>query len=445
MSITISASAKPVSIQTNRATIRLLCALLLLITAIALRIFWGNSSVERALQPAAEPSPQVVITQLRQRLQRNPDDTAAYAQLGLAMLARVRTTSDPLLYLQAEKAFDEALKRDPAQIDALAGQGILALARHNFADALIWAEQARALNPFRAQLVGIQVDAYVELGRYPEAVEAAQQMVDLRPGLHSYSRVSYIRELHGDAKGAIDAMQAAVDSGIPGSESRLWSQVQLGTLYLNQGDIDKAETVYRSALKMQPTYLYALAGLANIEAAHKKYPEAIELYEQLVTRLPLPAFVGSLGELYEISGNTTKAQQQYDLVDTIERLNIDAGMNVDLELAFFNARHGNPRKALAQARAAYATRPTLYAADTLAWALYKNGKYTAAWRYSQEAMRLGTKDARLQYHAGMIAQALGNHELAKRHLSDALSINPYFSILDAPVAQKMLDGLSNTQ
>ena len=42
------------------------------------------------------------------------------------------------------------------------------------------------------------VDANNELGRYPQALKATQQMVNLRPNLASLSRVSYERELHGD-------------------------------------------------------------------------------------------------------------------------------------------------------------------------------------------------------------------------------------------------------
>jgi len=59
--------------------------------------------------------------------------------------------------------------------------------------------------------VGVITDAQIELGRYSESVETLQSMVDLHPDMSSYSRVSYLRELHGDISGAIDMMQRAVD------------------------------------------------------------------------------------------------------------------------------------------------------------------------------------------------------------------------------------------
>src|SRR5262249_33112186 len=146
------------------------------------------------------------------RIRRNPNDTDAYAQLGLAQLQRVRETADPSLYGKAEAAFAEALKRDPQQFNALVGQGQLALARHQFADALRWGEQARAINPFSPHPYGIIGDAQIERGRYEAAIMTIQKMVDTRPDLNSYSRVSYVRELHGDTNGAIVAMRQAVEA-----------------------------------------------------------------------------------------------------------------------------------------------------------------------------------------------------------------------------------------
>lgn len=376
-----------------------------------------------------ELSAPAAIARLEARLQQNPDDVYAYAQLGLGLLQQVRETGDTTLYVRAGQAFDEALQRDPAHLDALMGRGILATALHDFRDAFTWAEQAQAINPWRAETVGILVDANVELGRYEEAVAMAQKMVDLRPGLESYSRVSYLRELYGDVDGAIEAMRAAVDAGVPGTEAVLWSQVQLGHLYFNRGDLQQAEQLYLAAVHMQPDYAYGQAGLARVAAAHKEYAAAATILEAVIARLPLPEFVIMLGDVYEVMGQADLARQQRDLVHVMQQINVAAGMNVDLELAAFKVEYGNnPQEALALARAAYAARPTIFAADAVAWALYKIGEYDEAWRLSQEALRLGTQDALLHYHAGMIAQARGDLENAQKQLDKALTTNPYFSL-----------------
>jgi tetratricopeptide (TPR) repeat protein len=346
------------------------------------------------------------------------------------------------LYTRAGEAFEAALQRDPLHVDALMGQGVLALALHDFHGALGWAEQARSLNPFRAGIVGIMVDAQVELGRYDGAVDSLQTMVDLRPDLQSYSRVSYLRELHGDVDGAIEAMQTAVTSTPTGTEDWRWTLTHLGHLYFNRGDLDTAATIYQEVLAQRADYPFALAGMARIDAAHGDSATAIIKYQDLVERLPLPEFVIALGELYEANGDLAAAQTQYGLVEVMQQLNAANGMNVDLEMATFTANHGKDiTQAVTAARAAYAERPTIYAADTLAWALYRDGQYIEAARYSQEALRLDTADAMLHFHAGMIAAKLGEPEVAREHLEKALAINPYFSALDGPIVTKILAGL----
>lgn len=387
------------------------------------------------------PSTQAAIEQVQARLQARPsaDDDAL---LGMLFLQRARETGDAALYAQAQTAFDAALKRDANHVDALVGQGMLANSRHDFAAAFAWAAQARALNPLRADILGVEVDALVEQGRYPEAVDALQAMVDLRPDLHSYSRVSYLRELYGDRDGAIQAMRSAMHAGAPGSEPWLWSAVHLGNLYFNRGDLDAADAIYRQALALNPDYPFAQAGAARVTAARGDTDAAIKIYASIVARLPLPEFAIALGELYEATRDMAQANTQYDLVRTIQQLNAAAGMNVDLEMALFNADHGDdPAAALAQARAAYAARPTIYGADTLAWALYRAGNYAEAWKFSTEARRLGTQDALLAYHAGMIALALDDYAQARHLLETALAQNPYFSPLYVKEAQAALSRL----
>ncbi|MCB0088380.1 MAG: tetratricopeptide repeat protein, partial [Caldilineaceae bacterium] len=273
----ISTTRPTFSLSSGLRPVRMLLAALLIL---AIAIGWR--AWQTMYNPSAMDIPKVVqptaadlVTRFQQRLAANPDDEIAYAQLGLALLQQVREDGDASHYARAGEAFAESLQRDSQQIDALVGQGVLALALHDFAGALEWGTQAQAVNPWRAETVGILVDGNVELGRYAAAVAAAQQMVNLRPGLESYSRVSYMRELHGDVDGAIEAMQLAVDAGVPGTESRLWTQVQLGHLYFNRGDLETAQAVYLAALAQRSDYIHAQAGLARIQAARGEYDTAI--------------------------------------------------------------------------------------------------------------------------------------------------------------------------
>ncbi len=408
--------------------------------------------VYRTLQPTLTPSAQTdaptqapatakdQIERLQLRLKASPNDPTAYAQLGILMLARVRETADPQLYVQSELAFNEALKRDPKQLDALIGMGSLALSRHDFAEAITWGEKAQKLNPYRAQIYGVIGDAQVELGRYADALQTIQKMVDTRPDIASYSRVSYVRELHGDVSGAIDAMERAATAGTPGAEGTLWSQTYVGHLYFNKGDLKSAEQIYSNVLAQQSSYPYAMGGLAHVRAAQGRTDEAITLYQSILNRLPLPQYAIELGELYDSLGKPREAAAQFDLVRAIQQLNIGASMNTDLEMALFEADHGDTAKAVTLARAAYAKRPSIHGADALAWALYRNGQVDEARSYAQEALKLGTKEAMLHFHAGMIAQTFDVAQ-AQQHLQTALDINPHFSQRYAPTARETLHKL----
>lgn len=411
----------------RKALLWLLAATLITGAALALR------SLTAALQPdatapravAIEPGALDAIAHAQARLQRTPNDPDALAQLGIAWLQRVRITGDVSLYAYAQSAIDRALALDAQHSDALAARGTLALARHDFTGALAWADRLIAVNPYRAAAYGIRTDALVELGRYAAAVTALQRMVDLRPDAESYSRVSYLRELHGDSNGALAAMQMAVSSAVPGTESWLWTLTHVGHLQRTQHRLAEAEAAYRQVLAQRPDYAPAIAGLAQVTVAHGDTSGAIDLLAPVATRLPLPEYLILLGELYAMQGDRAAAQAQYDLVRVMQRLNAASGMAVDLELATFETVHGeDAATALTLAQAAYSARPTIYAADTLAWALYRNGRYAEAQRYSEEARRLGTRDAVLYLHAAEIANALGDNAAAQAMLEQALAINP---------------------
>ena len=381
---------------------------------------------------------QTQISVMQNRLRANPADTAAYAQLGLALLQQVRETADPSAYQQAAQALDEAIKRDPKNLDALLGQGALALARHDFAEALAWGEQAKAVNPHRGQVYGVIADAQIELGQYAAAEATLQTMITTRPDLGSYSRISYFRELHGETVGAIEAMQLAVESGSPTGENTAWTRVQLGHLYFNQGDLDSAEREYRQALVGLPNFVHAEAALARLAAARGDWASARSGYAIVANQLPLPEYVIAAGELELAAGDEPAAQQHFALVAAIDQLYQANGSVTDLEMALFLADHGDAQEAVRRARTAYAQRPSIKGAEVLAWALSQAGQHSEAQTLIVQAMRLGTKDASLWYHAGMIAQRNGDIAQAKTLLQAALDLNPYFSPLYAERARQML-------
>jgi len=381
-----------------------------------------------------------MVEEIQTWLRSHSGDGKAYSQLGEAYLQRARETGDPSYYARADASLTKALELDPNDFEAMISFGSLALTRHQFPEAIAWAEQARSFNSYRSAIDGIVGDAQIELGNYDVAFDAFQAMMDRRPDLASYSRVSYARELLGDTDGAIAAMRQAVKLGPASGENTAWCRVQLGNLYATYtGDLAGAEAEYRRALVGYPGYVHAQAGLARLAAVRGEYRAAIATYESLVTVMPLPEFIIALGDLYTVEGRVDDAAQQYALVRAVQELNRANGVDVDLELALFDVDHDRDLSAaLERVQEQFADQPSIKSADALAWTLFKRGDYQAAQSASDQALRLGTRDPLLAFHAGMIAQQLGESDRAREHLQRALALSPSFSILHVIQSRQIL-------
>jgi tetratricopeptide (TPR) repeat protein len=332
-----------------------------------------------------------------------------------------------------------ALRLAPNDLIATSGLASLAASRHRFREALRLSQQAHALSPTTALTYGLLGDAKLELGRYQQAFADFDRLAQLKPSLAAYSRVSYARELLGRPDEAIAAMEQALDAATGEAEPTAWTRVQLGKLYWSTGRLGAAAAQYRAALAVFPGYVHALDALAQVEGARGRSGHAIALERRAVDQTPLPQFVGYLGDLYTAAGRPALARRQYALVDVIGRLFVANGVKTDLETALFRADHGiRVRETLDLARLARTERPSIDGDDVLAWTLERNGRCGEALRYSKLALRLGTKDALKLFHRGMIERCLGHTADGNRFLRRALALNPHFSLIWAPVAQRAL-------
>ncbi|HEX2424908.1 MAG TPA: tetratricopeptide repeat protein, partial [Actinomycetota bacterium] len=293
----------------------------------------GTAARATAADPAAlavaPGSAERAITQLQQRLRDAPGDWNAANGLGLAYVQEARITADPSYYPRAEAILNASLETHPHDNPgAYVGLAALAAARHDFAEALRDGERAKRLDPYDGAVYGVIGDALVELGRYDAAAAAFQTMVDTSPGLSSYARVSYLRELRGDVPGAITAMQAARDvAGTPQDTS--WAAYQLGELAWNAGDVAEAAARYREASQLDPSWVPPLAGLAKVAWARGDATRAIAGYRDVVARSPLPGYVVALGDLLATTGDREGTREQYGLARAEAALFRANGVNVD--------------------------------------------------------------------------------------------------------------------
>jgi tetratricopeptide (TPR) repeat protein len=394
---------------------------------------------------AAQPRETDQVIQFYQaRVARDPDDSLGFTRLGTAYIQKARDTGDVTYYDLAEKSLQRSLKLVPLGPPAGAATTWLAVvefARHRFRDALATAERALALgvgDPYPYAIVG---DAYLELGEYDKAALAYSHLQGLSGPLYPHSRLAHLRFLEGDTEGAIAHMRRAVAAGQSGAagENVAWTHAQLGELLFQAGDLTGAEGAYQDALARHPGYHRAAAGLASVRAAQQRYADAVELYRKAINVIPLPEYAAALGDVYARTGRAADARQQYELVEFIGRLNALNKTIYNRELALFYAdRDVKPREALELAERELQARRDIYTYDVLAWALYRNGRVPEAAAATAEALKLGTRDPRLYFHAGMIHKALGDTERARDYLGRALAVNPRFHPLQADVAGSTL-------
>jgi tetratricopeptide (TPR) repeat protein len=345
------------------------------------------------------------IAALQQTVRAQPRVADGYTLLAGAYAQKVRETGDASFYNRAAGVLRRALSLDPADAGAITQRGALELSRHDFRGGLRDALLARRIAPQVDKPFGVLVDALVELGRYPEAGRALQQMVDRRPDLAAYARVSYFRELHGDLTGARAALARALSAGGEAAENVAYVDTLLSHVDLLRGRLHLAGREAREALARFPGYAAAGAALARVQIARGDLRGAIARLKRVVARLPLPEHVIALGEAQQAAGHGAAARRTFALVGAERRLLAAAGVNTDVELAIFEADHGSPRRAVTLARAAWAAAPSVRSADALGWALTRSGHNAQGLRWAQRALRLGSADPVFLAHAGVAGDA----------------------------------------
>jgi tetratricopeptide (TPR) repeat protein len=364
-----------------------------------------------------------------------PDQLVAHA---FQLQQRWRETADPTYLTRSEEALRRAVELEPDNAQAVFGLASVALSRHDFRTALALARQAQSLAPGWAAPLGAIGDSLVELGRYDRAFAVFDEFAEREPGLASYSRIAYGRELIGRPRAAIAAMRLALGAAPVRGEPAAWVHVELGKLHLGLGELGAAAREFRAALAARAGFPSALDGLARVEGALGHTSKAIALARRATAAVPLPQFVSTLTDLYLAEGRPAEAREQQRLVRAIERLLVANGVRTDLETAVYDLDHGTRiRDALVRARRAYAERPSIDAADALAWALVRNGRCAEALTYSRRALSRGTRDALKLFHRGMAERCLGRRGDAAETFRRALSLNPYFSLRFAPVATRL--------
>lgn len=393
-------------------------------------------STQATLAPQTKLDKEILSYQ--QKIAADPKDTKTLLLLANDYMQKLRETADPSYYTKIDSLTAQAEKLEPQNGDVYFIEGAVALSRHHFIDALALGQKAVNLNPSNAIYYGVIADAQTELGKNDEAVKTLQTMVDMKPDYSAFSRIAYARELHGDISGAEQAIKMAVDAGSTFAENQAWGYNELGKLYERE-DLKKAQEQFNLALQIVPRYAPALEQQAKIAFVRGDSQKALTLLNQAIDVVPLVQYYIDLGEVYAREGNQEKAAQQYELAKIGFQKTQQGNANTDMENSLFLSEHDlDLKQALSLAQASFMVRGSIFGADALAWANYKNNNLTDALKYAKAALRLGEFDPGIVFHMAQIQEAAGNLAEARRLYQKVIELNPDFSILYSGIAEDKL-------
>ena len=366
------------------------------------------------------------------RAEANPQSESNWVFIGDLLDLKGRQTGDISHFVAAQEAYGRAIQIAPNSSAAYGGAARIKATLHDFEGAVVEATTVLQIDPTANDAIGVLFDASIELGDLDNARLALQRLDDRIDSPAVTIRQARLAFVSGDAASAqqlaTDASEEAFETAEQPSTVAFY-QYSAAEYALLAGDLDAAEDGYDDALASLPGFPLAVYGQGRVAYARGDVTRAISRLEAATAALPRPDMLSFLGDLYAVSGQTDRAADQYATVDFIASMASEsAGAVYDREYSLYLSDHGlQADHALALAQAESEVRHDAYAYDALAWALHANGRNAEALTEINKALAVGTVDAKLLIHAGLIQIAAGNVSDGEAQLRHALDLNPAFS------------------
>jgi tetratricopeptide (TPR) repeat protein len=350
------------------------------VAAVRTVVHRNDSSVRHAPVPAATPSTSraaldSTVASMRRAVAADPGNGAAAVALADALMRSARVNADGALPLEAERVLRATLRHRPSDYPARRMLSVVFLSQHRFEEALAEATAAQRLRPGDAWNDAVAGDALLELGRYDQAFDAFDQVMQRRPDAGACARVAYARELQGDLDAAVRPMEMAAEStSRQDVEALAWTFAQIGNLHLLRGRLDEAEREFSRAEFVFGSHPYAVHGRIRLLVARHRFAEALELS----ARAPAtPESLAIRGDLLARLGQTDRAEAAYREAERLERDGWTQEQPQPGAPARFLAERGrNIPEAIALAERAARERQDVATLDALAWAYFQAGGWS---------------------------------------------------------------------
>ena len=225
------------------------------------------------------------------------------------------------------------------------------------------------------------------------------------------------------------------------AQGRAWYFFRQGEMAFEAGDNDTALGDEREAVTVFPNYADALRTLARIECARHDWQQCLVDAEASSNIVPYPETLGYKADAQRALGNPAEADQTNDLIHTVSRLGDQQHITDRLLAIYYADHHIYPRDAYAIAKNELDSRDDIFTEDTLAWAAAMDDRWDEARAHISKALRYGTQNSLIEYHAGVIAAHFNDRSAEKAHLERALALNPTFHPTFAGDARAKLGAL----
>jgi Flp pilus assembly protein TadD len=394
------------------------------------------------------------ISTLQQAVKLAPDIAFGHYQLGVAFHMNGKAQ-------QAEGEWQTAVRLAPNFHDAWSALGASAVQRGDWRAADSISKQLQKIAPASTEGYLLEATARFNQGDASAAEADLKRVLDLAPqSAIGYAKLGRLRtEQHRWAEaensyrkalaqepGSFDALEGLVDLdfrlgraadaiGLIQAQAertpdnpRLYSL--LGQAFLRNGKPDEAEKMLIRAADLDKHNVGDQVLLGKMQASRGATDLAISSYQRAIELAPnnVGLYV-DLGGVYELRADWQKAESLYQKALSIQSDDAPAANN----LAYLMLEHGgdvNVALTLAQtARRGLQGMPN--SADTLGWAYYHNGSFSAAASLLEEAVKKAPSNSTYLYHLGLIYAKLNDHPRARAQFERAINVDP-----KSPIAEQ---------
>ena len=380
-----------------------------------LRLAFGVAATVAGLSAQSKLISGAQIAQAEAARKQYPTWAPAAAALGSAYVLAARETGDPVFLEKAAEQVAQSLKLGPNDPAALKVRARILLERRDLPAAQKLLESLRQRGPDDLEVSSLLCTAYMNLGRYDQAEQAAQFIRDLRPAeLMGYLRGAEFRELIGDLGGALTYYRESfvrTPTDLPQEKARIL--VQMAHVLAISGNQQGADQALRQADQLAPGFYgtalergRALLAKGDAQAARTALEQA----------QPTP----SLEWRY---WHTLALQRSGKTPDWKPLLQEARSFAPELLARYYLEVGHEPEKALTLLQERAKTWRDVQTLHLLAWAQMEVKEYDRASETLAEALRVGVKEPEMLYHATQIAQARGDVKAAAQYKRELAALN----------------------